>query len=155
MNSNIKYAELVQRIYNAIFTGIFKVSLQRKNKPGRNSTWISDLSINNQQQISQNINYMDCVPQGQKRVQPSSFNPLEPQNKKVKLSWSNIKSDSSFNIKKRSNTKSTWSNLKLDTSYKIENSINNKTSWCNLKSDSSYNIDNFSLSNTSNNLYRE
>ena len=37
-NSKIKYAELVQRIYNGIFTRVYKVSLQGKNKPGRNST---------------------------------------------------------------------------------------------------------------------
>ena len=46
-NSNIKYIELVQHIYIAIVTGVCKASLQRKNKPGRNSTCISDLSIDN------------------------------------------------------------------------------------------------------------
>ena len=71
----------MQHIYNAIFTGVCKVSLQKINKPGRNSTWMSDLSIDNQEQICQNINHMDSVPQGQKRVQPSLFNIFEPKNK--------------------------------------------------------------------------
>ena len=109
----------MQRIHNAIFTGVCKVSLQRKNKPGRNSTWISDFSINNQKQICQNINNLDSVSQDRERVQPSLFNQFKPKNKKVKLSWSNIKSDTSYNNEKRSNTKSTWSNIKLDASYKI------------------------------------
>ena len=86
-------------------------------------------------------------------MKPSLFNIFEPKKKKVKLSWSNIKSDSSYNTKKRSNTKSSWSNFCLDASYKIENSINNKTSWWNLKSDS-YNIENNSSKNTSKNLDR-
>ena len=66
----MKYAELVQRIYNAMFTGICKVSLQRKNKPGIDCTWISDLFIDNQKQISHNINHMDSVPRGQKEFNP-------------------------------------------------------------------------------------
>ena len=37
-NSNNKYAEIVQRMYNSIFTGVCKISLQRKNKPERNLT---------------------------------------------------------------------------------------------------------------------
>ena len=84
---------------------------------------------------------MDIVPQGQKRVQPSLFNKFKPKNKKNRLSLSNIESNTSYNIEKRSNTKYCWSNLKLDASYKIKNSINNKTSRCNLKSESSYNIE--------------
>ena len=71
----------MQHIYNAIFAGVHKVSLQRKNKPERNSTWISDLSINNLKQISRNMNHMDRVSQGQKRVQPSLFNLFEPKRK--------------------------------------------------------------------------
>ena len=81
----------MQCIYNTIFTGVYKVYLQRKNKPGKNSTWISDLSIDNQKQICQNMNHMDSVPQGWKRVQPSLFNMFEPKNKKVKLSWSQVR----------------------------------------------------------------
>ena len=46
----MKYAGLMQHIYNAIFTNVCKVSLQRKNKPGRN--WISNLTVDNQKQIS-------------------------------------------------------------------------------------------------------
>ena len=38
---------LVQWIFNAIFTSVCKISLERKNKPERNCTWISDLSIEN------------------------------------------------------------------------------------------------------------
>ena len=77
------YAELVQHICNAIFTGICQVSLQRKNRPGRNRTWISDLRNDNQKQICQNMNHMDSVPQGQNRVQPSLFNPFETKTKKL------------------------------------------------------------------------
>ena len=126
-NSNLKYAELVQRIYNAIFTGVCKVSLQRKNKPGRNSTWLSDLSIQNQQQVYNNINYMDNVPQGRKRVQPSSFNTVEPENIKVKLSWSNMKSNSLLWSNLKSNS-SSWSNIKLDETSNIKEKNNNTTS---------------------------
>ena len=100
------------------------------------------------------MNHMDSAPQGRKMIQSFSFNQLQSKNKKNKLSWSNIKSDSSYNIEKLSHTKSFWSNLKLDASYKIENSINNKTSWCNLTSDSSFDIKKDSSLKTPNNLDR-
>ena len=69
---------------------------------------------------------MDSVPQCQKRVQPFLFNPLEPKNRKVKLSWSYLKSDSPSNMENVSNTKSSWSDLKSDLSYNIKNSSNIK-----------------------------
>ena len=50
-----EYVELMKRIYNAIFTRVCKVSIQRKYKPGRNCTWISDLSVDNQKQLSLHI----------------------------------------------------------------------------------------------------
>ena len=100
------------------------------------------------------ISNMGDVPQDRKKVQPSLFNPFELKNEKVKLSWSNTKSDISYNVEKCSNTKSSWSNIKLDALHKIGNSIKNKTSWCNIKPDSSYNIENNSSNNVSNNLDR-
>lgn len=44
------------------------MSLQRKKKPGRNLTWLSDLTIENEKEIYQYLNNMDNVPQGRKRV---------------------------------------------------------------------------------------
>ena len=35
-----KFPEIVQRIYNAIFVSLCKVSLKRTNRPGKNSHWI-------------------------------------------------------------------------------------------------------------------
>ena len=93
---------------------------------------------------------MDSIPQGQKRVLPYLFNQLEPINKQIQLSWSNLKSYSSFNMENISNSKSFWFKLKSDTSYNITN-ISNKTSWSNFKSDSSYNIETTSSNNKSNN----
>ena len=82
-NSNI--AELMQCIYNAIFTVAYKASLQRKNKPGINCTWISDLFVDNEKQISQSIYHMDSFPQGRKK-----FNPLCSINKNQKTKKLNI-----------------------------------------------------------------
>ena len=76
----------MQCIYNTIFTCVYKVSLQRKNKPAMKCAWISDLSVNNQKQMYQNTNHMDSDPQCQKRIQPSLFNQLEPRTKKLNFS---------------------------------------------------------------------
>ena len=40
-----KFAEIVQRIYNATFVSLRKVSLKRTNRPGKNSNWVKDLNI--------------------------------------------------------------------------------------------------------------
>ena len=66
----MKHAELVQCIYNAILTCVCKVSLQRRNKPGRNSTWISDLSVDNQKQLFPHIHQMENVAQGRRWFNP-------------------------------------------------------------------------------------
>ena len=70
---------------------------------------------------------MDNVPQGRKRVQPSSFNTVEPENIKVKLSWSNMKSNSLLWSNLKSNS-SSWSNIKLDETSNIKEKNNNTTS---------------------------
>ena len=57
-----KFPEIVQRIYNAIFVSLCKVSLKRTNRPGKNSHWIKDLSIRDQQEISANHFKMKTVP---------------------------------------------------------------------------------------------
>ena len=68
--------------------------------------------------------------------------------------WSNVKSDSSSNMKNVSNTKSSWFKLKSDKSYNIENISNNKISWSKLKLYPSYNIENTSSKDRSNNTDR-
>ena len=40
-----KFAEIVQRIFKAIFVSLCKVSLKRTNCPGKNSYWVKDLNI--------------------------------------------------------------------------------------------------------------
>lgn len=59
------------------------------------------------------------------------FNSFEQMNKKVKLSWSNRKSNSPSNNEMCINTKSSWSSIKLDVTHKINKSINNTSSWPN------------------------
>ena len=67
-----KFPEIVQRIYNAIFVSLCKVSLKRTNRPGKNSHWIKDLSIRDQQEILANYFKMKTVPRGPKRVKLSN-----------------------------------------------------------------------------------
>ena len=67
-----KFPEIVQRIYNAIFVSLCKVSLKRTNRPGKNSHWIKDLSKQDQQEISANYFKMKTVPRGPKRVKLSN-----------------------------------------------------------------------------------
>ena len=76
---------------------------------------------------------------------------IRTKNKKVKLFWCDLKSDSSSNIENISKSKSSWSKHKSDLSYNIENSFNNKPSCSNFMSDSSYNIENSFKNNKSNN----
>ena len=40
-----KFAEIMQRIYNAIFVSLRKVLLKRTNRPGKSSHWVKDLNI--------------------------------------------------------------------------------------------------------------
>ena len=67
-----KFPEIVQRIYNAIFVSLCKVSLKRTNRPGKNSHWIKDLSLQDQQKLSANYFKMKAVPLGPKRVKLSN-----------------------------------------------------------------------------------
>ena len=69
----------MQQSYSANFIGVCNASLQRKNKPGTNCTWISYLSVDNQKQLPPHIYQMDSVPQGWKSVKPYLFNQSEPQ----------------------------------------------------------------------------
>ena len=75
-----KFPEIVQRIYNAIFVSLCKVSLKRTNRPGKNSDWIKDLSIRDQQEISSNYFKMKTVPRGPKRVKLSNHYNLKHNN---------------------------------------------------------------------------
>ena len=83
---------------------------------------------------------MQGFPQGQKRIKPYSFNQSEPI--KVKLSWSNLKSDSSSIMENESNNKSSWSNLKSDTSCNIKNVSIAKFPWSTLNSHTLDNLKN-------------
>ena len=58
------------------------------------------------------------------------FNTVEPENKKVKLSWSNIRSNSLLWSNLKPNA-SSWSNIKLDETSNIKEKNNNTTSLSN------------------------
>ena len=75
--------ETLQWIYNENFTCVCKKSLKRKNRPGENSTWLSDLPVKNQKIISPVIHKMDSAHPGWKRVQPSENHKAESVNKKL------------------------------------------------------------------------
>ena len=47
-----KFAEIVQSIYNAIFVSLCKISLKRTNCTGKNSHWVKDLNIQDQNDLS-------------------------------------------------------------------------------------------------------
>ena len=50
-----KFAEIVQRIHNAIFVSLYNVSLKRTNCPGKNSHWLKELNIQDQKDLSSYI----------------------------------------------------------------------------------------------------
>ena len=66
-----KFAEIVQRIYNAIFISFCKISLKRTNRPRKNSHLTKDLNIQDQKDLSTYYRKMEKVPLGPKRVKLS------------------------------------------------------------------------------------
>ena len=67
-----KFAEIVQRIYNTIFVSFCKVSLKRSNYPGENSHWIKDLK--DEKHLSTYYCNMKKNPLGPKKVKLSNHN---------------------------------------------------------------------------------
>ena len=67
-----KFVELVQRIYNAIFVGLHNVSLKGTNRPGKNSHLVKDLNIQDQKDLSTYYCKMKKLPLGPKRVKLSN-----------------------------------------------------------------------------------
>ena len=63
-----KFAEIVQRIYNAIFVSLCKVSLKRTNCSGKNSHWVNDLNIQDRKDLSSFYCKLQKVPLDPKRV---------------------------------------------------------------------------------------
>ena len=68
-----KFAEIVQRIYNAIFISSCKVSLKRRNRPGKNSHGEKDLNIHDQKELSVYYHKMKKVRLGLKKVKLSYY----------------------------------------------------------------------------------
>ena len=62
----------MQRIYNAIFISLCRVSLKRTKRPGKNSHWVKDLNIQDQKDLSSYYCKMKKVPLGPKRVKLSN-----------------------------------------------------------------------------------
>ena len=69
-----KFTEIVQRIYNALFVSVCRISLTRTKRPEKNSTWISDLNHQHQKDLSKVVSKMKVVPLGPKRIKLSEFN---------------------------------------------------------------------------------
>ena len=61
----------MQRIYNAIFVSLCKVSLKRTNRPGKNLHWVKDFNIQDQKDLSIYYHKMKKVLLGPKRVKLS------------------------------------------------------------------------------------
>ena len=47
-----KFAEIVHRIYNAIFVSLCKVLIKRTIRPGKTSHWVKDLNSQDQKDLS-------------------------------------------------------------------------------------------------------
>ena len=50
------FPEIVQKTDNAIFVGLCKVSLNRTNRPGKNSHWVKDIKV-----FNTNKNYWQII----------------------------------------------------------------------------------------------
>ena len=123
----MNYDDLVKCIYNVIFTGVCKVSLQRKTneeKPVPELLIYQSIIKNNCRLI-----YIKWIVFLKVKTAPTLFFQSIKNTKKDKLFWSNLKSDSSSNMENDSKNKSTWSNLKSDTSNNIKNVSNAKFAW--------------------------
>ena len=69
-----KFPEMVQRIYNALFVSVCQICLTRTKRPRRNLTWINDLNYEHQKELSKEVDKMQVVPLGPKRVKLSEIN---------------------------------------------------------------------------------
>ena len=66
------FAEIVQRIYNAMFVSLCKASLKRTNYPEKNSHWVKDLNVQDKKDLSTYYFKIKRVPLGSKRVKLSN-----------------------------------------------------------------------------------
>ena len=67
-----KFAEIVLKIYKAIFVSLCKDLLKRTNRPGKNPHWVKDLNIQDHKDLSSYYSKMRKVPLGTKRVKLSN-----------------------------------------------------------------------------------
>ena len=117
------FAEIVQRIYNAIFVSVCRISLTRTKRPGKNSTWINDLNHQHQKELSKVVNKMQVVPLGPKRVKLSDFNDYKDNQNdvqhKVYSQQKEIRNRKDVQYKKKKQGEEIQNNVKLSESSKI------------------------------------
>ena len=83
-----------------MFVSVCQIYLTRTKRPGKNSTWIKDLSYEHQKDLSKVVNKMQVIPLGPKRVKLSENNNYKSNWQDIQHKVNNQQEDTKINDKR-------------------------------------------------------